>query len=168
MKDPSSFKVQEAKVVLDTVPLFLNRKILSSSQDVLKAIEEKERYKNRDSYYWRDEKERAEAQLNKAFLAFNAEHQALKKEKRQTHYLVLIECSGNNSYGTSVSSRYVVIVDKDNTDKVLGEYHLDSDFVTKALSAYMMTGNKRLKTNEFGKIETDGLTEVEKFVFADE
>ena len=77
----------------------------------------------------------------------------------------MISCSANNSYGSIVSSKYIIIVDKEDTDKVLGEYRIDSDFVKKIVASYFITGEKELKENEFGKIETDGMTTIEKFIF---
>lgn len=168
MKDPSSFKIEKAEVVLDTIPLFLNKQILSCAEDVSNAIDEKNRYKDRDSYLWRKEIERASEKLTNAFLNFSLEYQAQKKKERSVQYLVLINCSANNSYGSLISGKFIVIVDKNNTDKVLGEYNLDSDFAKKFVTAYIMTGNGDLEQNEFGKVETENLSSVEKFIFADE
>ena len=167
MKDPSSFKVEDIDIVLDTIPLFLNKHLLSISEEVSKAMDEKERYEHRDSYYWRDEKERASRKLSNAILSLAEEYQNLKKKEQPVQYMVLINCSGNNSYGSTVSSKYIVIVDKDDTDNVLGVYRLDSDFAKRVVTSYLMTGQGKLKENEFGKINTEGMTQVEKFIFAD-
>ena len=168
MKDPSSFKVEKVEVVYDSIPIFLNKELLSCANDLTKAIDEKNRYNDRDSYLWRKEIDRAKEKLSDAFISFGLKYQELKKKTRSVQYLVLVNCSGNNSYGSTISSKYIVVVDKDKTDKVLGEYRLDSDFAKEVVTAYMMSGNGELKQNEFGKIETEGMTVVEKFIFGDD
>ena len=57
MKDPSSFKVEKIEVLLDTVPLFLNKHLMSLSEKFSEAVDENNRYKDRDKYLWRKAKE---------------------------------------------------------------------------------------------------------------
>lgn len=165
MKDPSSFKVEKAEVVLDTVPIFLNKRVMSLSEKFSDALDENNRYKDRDSYLWRKEKENASEKLTEAMIEFGLEYQIQKSKEQPYQYMVLISCSGNNSYGGTVSSKYIVIVDKEDTDKVLGEYRIDSDFSKKIIASFLISGEEKLKENEFGKIETEGMTTVEKFIF---
>lgn len=169
MKDPSSFKAEKVDVILDTIPIYLNKDILSAAEDFSDAVNEKERYSNRDSYLWRDEISKAQLNLDVARILLNSKISEAKKKKSKPQYLVLMECSGKNSYGGTVSSKYIVIVDKENTEKVLGEYRLDGDFAEKLVVAYMFSvddGFNKLKTNEYGKVETDGMTPLETFLFA--
>lgn len=165
MKDPSSFKVEKIEVLLDTVPLFLNKNLMSLSEKFSEAVDENNRYKDRDNYLWHKEKEKASQNLLESMVAFNLEYKLQKDKEQPYQYMVMISCSANNSYGSIVSSKYIIIVDKEDTDKVLGEYRIDSDFVKKIVASYFITGEKELKENEFGKIETDGMTTIEKFIF---
>ncbi|MBR5730133.1 MAG: hypothetical protein IKX61_08030 [Prevotella sp.] len=167
MKDPSSFKVDNIEVLLDTIPIFMNNRVLSCAEKVSNAIDEQNRYKDRDSYLWRKEQERASEKVRNAILDLKIEYQTQRKKAHNQQYIVLISSSANNSYGSTISSRYIVIVDKDNTNNVLGEYRLDSDFAQKVAASYLLVGGGSLDTNEYGKIETTGMSKIEKFLFGD-
>ena len=167
MKDPSSFNVSEINVILDTVPLYLNHEVLRFSGLYAKAQEEYDRYKNR-SDLWQKEKDEAYRGLDYYKFRMPIFISEQKKTKQPVQYIVLMNCSGKNSYGGIVSSKYILIVDKDNTDKVLGEYILDSEFAKKIITAYIFsTGGEKLKENNYGKIDTDNMSQIEKFLFGD-
>ena len=171
MKDPSSFKAEKVQVLFDTIPIFLNQNILSSAKKCYEAIEDYSRYKERNSYLWQEETEKAKNVMNKAILSLKLDYGLTKTlVSSSINYIVLIKCSGKNSYGGTVSSKYIVIVDKDNTDKVLGDFNIDTDFLKKLLTIYNTIEDKkdRLKENAFGKFETDGMTPLEQFIFEEE
>ena len=138
---------------------------MSLSEKFSEAVDENNRYKDRDNYLWRKEKEKASQNLYESMVAFNLEYKLQNDKEQPYQHMVMISGSDNNSYGSIVSSKYIIIVDKEDTDKVLGEYRIDSDFVKKIVASYFITGEKELKENEFGKIETDGMTTIEKFIF---
>ena len=168
MKDPSSFKAENIQVILDTIPIFLNRELLSAAEEANEALENYNRYKDRDSYLWYDEKQKASSQMSSALLSLGIAYNLAKAKKDKSYeYMVLINCSGKNSYGSTVSSKYIVIVDKDKTDKVIGEYHVNTDFLEKILAIYYTQEDEKakLKENEFGKIDTDNMTPIEQFIF---
>lgn len=168
MKDPSSFKAENIQVILDTIPIFLNRELLSAAEEANEALENYNRYKDRDSYLWYDEKQKASSQMSSALLSLGIAYNLAKAKKDKSYeYMVLINCSGKNSYGSTVSSKYIVIVDKDKKDKVIGEYHVNTDFLEKILAIYYTQEDEKakLKENEFGKIDTDNMTPIEQFIF---
>lgn len=170
MKDPSSFKAEEIDVVLDTIPLYLNHNLLSLGNKAHDALDDVNRYKNRSSSLWYSEQKEASEKLSSTMFEILTSYNELKAKKdKSVHYMVLIKSSGKNSYGGTVSSNYIVIVDKDNTDKVLGEYRVDNDLLEKIVPILTISGegDRLLKENEFGKIDTEGLTKVEQFIFAD-
>lgn len=167
MKVPSSFKVEETEVLLRALPVYLNKKVLSCAQDLRDALKEQERYKNLNSYLWDKEKEDAS---RKVFIAIEALKDKCKDIEERTNksdekYIVLITYSASNSFGVSLQSRHIVIVDKDNTKEVLNDYAVDSDLANRAYFAYLACGNGY--RNKDGEIETYGMGKIEHFIFGD-
>lgn len=168
MKDPSSFKVENIQVILDTIPIFLNQELLSAAEEANDALNDFNRYKDRDSYLWHDEQQKAISKMGSALLSLNVAYNRAKAKKDKSYeYMVLINCSGKNSYGVTVSSKYIVIVDKDKTNKVIGLYDVDTDFLEKVIAIYYNQDEEKakLKENEFGKIDTENMTPIEQFIF---
>ena len=171
MKDPSSFKAENVQVILDTIPVFLNQDLLSAAEKANEALEKYDRYKDRDSYLWYEEKQKASSNMASSLLSLGlAYNLAKEKEDKSFEYMALVNCSGKNSFGGTISSKYIVIIDKDKPEKVLGEYHVDSDFLKKIYAIYYTQSEEKnkLKENEFGKIDTEAMTPIEKFIFNEE
>lgn len=171
MKDPSSFKAEEVDVVLDTIPLFLNNNLLSLGKKASEAMKDVDRYKNRSSSLWYSEQKEASENLSSSLLEIISAYSELKTKKdKSVHYMVLMKCSGKNSYGGTVSSKYIIIVDKEKTDKVLGEFRVDNDLLEKIVPIVTLSGDGKrlLSENEFGKIDTDSLSKIEQFIFSEE
>lgn len=170
MKDPSSFKAENVDVILDTIPIFLNKDLLYAAEKANEALNDYNRYKDRDSYLWRDEQRKATEDVRSALLTLGFSYNLAKEKKDKPYeYMVLMNCSGKNSYGGTVSSKYIIIVDKEKTDKVLGEYRIDSDFVEQIMAIYYSVGEgeQKFKQNDFGKIDTEGMSKVEQFIFSE-
>lgn len=170
MKDPSSFKAEDVEVILDTIPIFLNHDLLTTAEKVNEALKDVNHYKELDSYLWYDELKKATEDLQSAVMTLGLSyHSAKEKKDKPYEYMVLMNCSGKNSYGGTVSSKYIVIVDKEKTDKVLGEYRIDTDFIEQVMAIYYSVGEgeQKFKENDFGKIDTEGMSRVEQFIFSD-
>lgn len=168
MKDPSSFKAENVVVLKDTVPIYLSKDLLSAADKAKDALEDSERYKNRSSYLWYDEQQKASRDFSNSYSMLKSLIESTTKEKPVVEYMVLMKVTGNNSFGGTVSSKYIVIVDKDDTSKVLGEFRLDENLIKKIMIINMTENpGSHLKFNQFGKVDTDGMSELEKFIFSE-
>lgn len=181
MKDPSSFKTEKVEVLLDSIPLYLNHVILSQAKETKKALKDYAYYKDRDFSLWWKEISQAREKLDISLKTLKTTYEIArdievpeelkKKDAKDTsiEYMVLIKCSANNSYGGTVSSKYIVIVDKENNDEVLGYYGIDEDFLENVYTIFYTVDElkDKIKQNQFGKIETEGMTQVEQFIFSD-
>lgn len=164
LKNPESFQVEYISAAIDTIPFFLDNTILKAANETYEAMENYNRYKDR-SYLWASEKSEASS----AFIASKLILDALCKEdnqkEAQTQYVVLMKSSGTNPMGGRVSSKEIVIVDKEDPKKVLGAFNIDKDFIGKFMMAmYSRNPNWEIKENQFGKYETDGMSRIEKFI----
>ena len=179
MKDPSSFKTEKVVVILDSIPLYLNHVILSQAEETKKALENYAYYKDRDYGLWWKEISQAKEKLDISLLTLKTTYtltrdievpkELKKKDAKDTsiEYMVLIDCSAKNSYGGTVSSKYIVIVDKENSDNVLGYYDIDKDFLENLYTIFYSVDElkDKIKQNQFGKIETEGMSQIEQFIF---
>lgn len=163
LKNPDSFQLESIDVSEDTIPFFLDNNIMKAAKASYEAMEKYERYKDR-SYLWAQEKSEASTE----FLASKVVLDALCKDdskEPQVQYVVLMKSSGTNPMGGRVSSKEIVIVDKEDPKKVLGAFQVDQEFIRAYMMAmYCHNPNWALKQNQFGKYETDGMSRIEKFI----
>lgn len=171
MKDPSSFKAENVDVILDTVPVFLKKEILATAKVTLGYVNDVDRYSKRSNLWAKEKSDAQSSAVASMFLLKAMIDSENKKEKEDSdiQYFVLMNVSGKNSYGGVVSSKYIVIVNKDKTDEVLGEYRVDEDLYGCIYTILSVDGkSSRIKTNSFGKTEREGLNKIEQFVFCDD
>lgn len=163
LKNPDSFQLESIDVSEDTIPFFLDNNIMKAAKASYEAMEKYNRYKDR-SYLWAQEKSEASSE----FLASKVVLDALCKDdskEPQVQYVVLMKSSGTNPMGGRVSSKEIVIVDKEDPKKVLGAFQVDQEFIRAFMMAmYCHNPNWDLKQNQFGKYETDGMSRIEKFI----
>lgn len=163
LKNPDSFQLESIDVLKDTIPFFLDNNIMKAAKASYEAIEKYDRYKDR-SYLWAQEKSEASTDV----FAYKTILDALCKDESkepQVQYVVLMKSSGTNSMGGRVSNKEIVIIDKEDPKKVLGAFQVDEEFAKAFMMAmYSRNSNWEIKQNQFGKIETDGMSRIEKFI----
>ena len=179
MKDPSSFKTEKVEVILDSIPLYLNHVILSQAKETKKALKDYAYYKDKDYSLWWKEISQAREKLDISLKTLKTSYELARdievpkelkrKDAKDTsiEYMVLIDCSANNSFSGTVSSKYIVIVDKEKNDEVLGYYGIDEDFLENVYTIFYTVDElkDKIKQNQFGKIETEGMSQIEQFIF---
>lgn len=164
LKNPESFKVEYIDASLDTIPFFLDNNILKAAKETYKSIEKYNRYKDRGSL-WASEQNAASAELFANKLILDALCKEGNDNDPQVQYVVLMKSSGTNPMGGRVSSKEIIIVDKEDPKKVLGAFHIDEDFVGAFMGAmYSRNPNWKLEQNQFGKYDTDGMSRIEQFI----
>lgn len=157
MKDPSSFKAEDVEVILDTVPFFLDKEMLGYASGFVSALEE---YKQTNS-------SRASNYGNECFTALSEKYEESKKHKPLVDYIVLLKCSGNNSVGARISSKCVVVVDKDNPNEVKGVFDVDEDLINGIIEIKKVKDyDFNLEYDRFNRINTEGMTRVEQYIFS--
>ena len=165
MKNPDSFKIESIEVRKDTIPPYLTNEMLSLAEKADDAIDEYNRYKDR-SYLWADEKYKASQKMLSTTEALQSAYEAAMQDEPTIEYVAYVKYSGTNAMGGTVSNRAIVIVDSKDTDKVLGAFDVDRDFINQFV-VIKMVGSKfnfELKQNKFGKYDTEGLPYFEQFV----
>lgn|GEM_PF-2124080 len=163
-KNPESFQVEHIDVSMDTIPFFLDNNILKVAKETYESLEKYNEYSNR-SYLWADEQSAASTQLIANKLILDALCKEDNEKESQVHYVVLMKSSGTNPMGGRVSSKEIVIIDKNDPKKVLGSFNIDKDFMGAFIGAmYSRNPNWEVKQNQFGKYETDGMNRIERFI----
>ena len=171
MKNPDSFKIEYIDIKKDTVPYYFDRVIFSDIAALSEASDDYERYSGM-SDYWEDERRAAARQmLSLSTKMLNAIEVA--KYENSTNpivdYIVCLKASGENSFGATVSSRYICVVDSNDLSNVLCVYDLDNDFI-EAIAALMVFDEDfkaRLSKDRFGNYDKSKLTFVEQFILTD-
>ena len=170
MKDPSSFEVIKSQVVLDTIPFFLNNDLLLAANGVNYCFDQYTAYNGIPTYgnaYLDAQKKAREKVYNDALAKMHQKYLAAKNNPNKlVANIVLIQCSSKNSRGGTVGGRYVVIVDKDNPDDVLGTFAIDSEFIKEIVAIYLNEEAEKYKLNqdELG-LDPGKLTPVEAMIF---
>ncbi len=163
--DPKSFKTKKIEVVIDTVPLYLNYDLLNLAEKFYEKAKEVDYYDKLGDYYY-DEARSAYNEGTSLLKSLKKLYQEKLGKDRPVEYIVLIEFSAKNAYGAEVPMRCISIVDRDNLNNVLGYYFLDHDQLDKIFVIFhnLMDWGP-IKQNEFGKIDTDGMSIIEQFIF---
>lgn len=170
MKDPSSFEVIKSQVVLDTIPFFLNNDLLLAANGVNYCFDQYTAYNGIPTHgnaYLAAQKTAREKVYNDALAKMHQKYLAAKNNPNKlVANIVLIQCSSKNSRGGTVGGRYVVIVDKDNPDDVLGTFAIDSEFIKEIVAIYLNEEAEKHKLNqdELG-LDPSKLTPVEAMIF---
>lgn len=169
MKNPESLKILSCEVRLDTAPFYLSEELFDIADKFNEAVDEYNRYKDR-SYLWVDEKLESikKMQTSKEMLQ-TAYKVAQDNDSTEVEYIAYVKSSGTNPMGGTVSSSTIIILDKNNPEKIIGSFIVDKDFIERFV-AIKMAGSDfeyEFKTNKFGKYITDGLPYLEKFVMND-
>lgn len=165
MRNPDSFKIESIEVRKDTVPQYITNDLLSLADKASDALEEYTRYQNL-GYLWADEKYESSKKMFAATSELQTAYDQAMKEKPTVEFVAYVKFSGTNAMGGTVSNSAIVIVDSKDTNKILGTFNIDQDFV-KQFVTIKMVGSKfnfNLEQNKFGKYETDGLPYFEKFI----
>lgn len=166
LKNPESFKIELMEIRKDTIPAYLSNEMLTLAEKANDAFEEYNRYKDR-SYLWADEKYQASQKMLSTTQELQTAYEsAINEDSPTVEYIAYVKFSGTNAMGGTVSSRAIVIVDRNDPKKILGVFDIDKDFVEKFI-VIKMVGSKfkfELKQNKFGKYETEGLPYFEQFI----
>ena len=169
MKNPESLKILSCEVRLDTVPFYLSEELLDLADKFDEAMDEYNRYKDR-SYLWVDEKLESIQKMQTAKETLQTAYKvAQENDSTEIEYIAYVKSSGTNPMGGTVSNSTIVILDKNNPDKILGSFIVDKDFIKQFVVLKMAGSNfeYEFKTNKFGKYITDGLPYFEQFVMND-
>lgn len=167
LKNPESFKVEYIDVAIDTIPFFLDNNILKVAKETYESLEKYNRYKDR-GYLWASETSAASSELLANKLILDALCQEGNENETQVQYVVLMKSSGTNPMGGRVSSKEIVIIDKEDPKKVLGAFNIDNEFIGAFMGAmYSRNPKWDIKQNQFGKYETDGMSRIERFIIED-
>ena len=166
MKDPNSFEVIKSQVVLDTIPFFLNNDLLLAANGVNYCFDQYTAYNGIPTYgnaYLDAHKKAREKVYIDALAKMHQKYLAAKNNPNKlVANIVLIQCSSKNSLGGTVGGRYVVIVDKDNPDDVLGTFAINSEFIKEIVAIYLNEEDEKhkLDQDELG-LYTSKLTPIE-------
>lgn len=169
MKDPSSFKVEKSQVVLDKVPFFLDTDLLVAAYGVNYGLDQLKVYNNipyTGNSYLESSKVAARKVYEDAITEMHEKYK-LAKGKEKLEYIVLITCTAKNSLGGTVASQYVVIVDKDNPNNVLGSYAVDKDFINNVTAIYLHEDAEKgkLDRDQYGKLDDSKLSPAEALIW---
>ena len=168
LKNPESLKIEAMSIDKDTVPYYLSTEVLDMAEECVETLEEYTKYRER-GHLWEDEKTKAMFEHMFARMKLeNLKDSLLNKEDVNIEYLACVNYSGTNSMGGIVSSRSIFIMDKEEPSKILGVFDADEDFVKKVLSIKMILEDFEIKSNQYGKYETDNMSNIEQFIFHQE
>lgn len=167
MKDPESLKIESIEVFKDTIPVFLNNDILSATKKTVEAMKEFSYYSEKDDYLWYSEKRKSAQKFGEVQDNLKALTQSALDAEPVIEYVAIMKCSGKNSYGGTASSKHILIFDKNNPEKIIGEFDIDSDFMEKYIAFKMSTSPNSIKQNQFGKFETDNMPKIEQFILSE-
>lgn len=163
MKNPESFKILSMEIRKDTVPFYLSNDVLKKAEKTKDAFKEYDRYKDRN-YLWADEKYESRKNLMKAKEELDEEYKSAKYEPAEIEDIVYIKSSGTNSIGGTISSSFIVIINKEDPTDILGVFHVDEDFVQQYVIIKLMCEGFDFKKNKFGKYEVEGLPYIDQFI----
>lgn len=167
MKNPESLKILSCEIRKDTIPFWLSENMFDLAEKCDKAMDKFNHYSDM-SYLFIDEKIESANEFSSAREALiNAYKYEQQNDSAEIEYVAYIKSSGTNPMGGTVSNSTIVIIDKDNPEKILGSYVVDSDFIGKFAVIKMLGADYEFKTNKFGKYETEGLPYIEQFIMND-
>lgn len=168
LKNPDSFNVISVETQLDTIPFYLRKDILSTAKEYAEALDKWDRYKDM-SYLWATEKKKY---LSNALTLHNKLQSLCKDEQTylsSKEYIVYIEYSGTNSIGGILTNREIVIIKKDNPNKVIGSFLIDKDFIGQFFCIKSaIDSDFNLPRNLYGKFELENLPYIERFILSEE
>ncbi len=168
VQDPSSLKIENIEILFDTVPVYLNYELLSEAMSIKEKVD-KLTYYIQLGDLWEDEASESYQIFTNSTKSFKSKYEKIQNEKdKSEEYIVLLKFSANNPYGVNALGKSIVIIDKKQKEKVLGFYYVDPDFVNKYLAMYMAVRDwkEKIKLNEYGLIDTVGLSHIEKFILS--
>lgn len=169
MKNPESLKILSCEVRLDTVPFYISDELLDMADKFDEAMDKYNRYKDR-GYLWIDEKLESIQNLQSSKELLQSAYKAAQEnDSTEIEYIAYVKSSGTNPMGGTVSSSTILILDKNNPEKILGSFIVDKDFIKQFVVLKMAGSNfeYEFKTNKFGKYITDGLPYFEQFIMND-
>lgn len=167
MKNPESLKILSCEIRKDTIPFWLSENMFDLAEKCDKAMDKFNHYKDM-SYLFIDEKIESANEFSSAREALiNAYKYEQQNDSAEIEYVAYVKSSGTNPMGGTVSNSTIVIIDKDNPEKILGSYVVNSDFIGKFAVIKMLGADYEFKTNKFGKYETEGLPYIEQFIMND-
>ena len=168
LKNPESLKIEAMSIYKDTVPYYISTEVLDMAEDCVETLEEYTKYSERGRL-WEEEKTKAMFEHMFARMELeNVKDSLLNKESVNIEYLACVNYSGTNAMGGIVSSRSIFIMDKEEPSKILGVFDADEDFVKKVLTIKMILEDFEIKSNQYGKYETDNMSNIEQFIFHQE
>lgn len=164
MKNPESLKILSCEVRLDTIPFYLSNEMFKMTVEAKEALDKFYRY-NKMGYLFATE---ALEWSNKATDAKEALSLAYKTARENDpidiEYIAYVRSSGTNAIGGTVSNTSVFILDKDDPEKILGVYTVDTDFIQQFVTLKIFCEDYEFKQNKFGKFITDDMPYFEQFV----
>lgn len=145
---PDNAEVEVIYSGLDTVPYFLMDNMLSMTDKHIEHTNSWSPSKNEIL-----EKDREE--IRAAYKSYIA--------KPNVAYVTCVEMRENTPLGTN-KERLIVICDKDNSENILGFRKVYYEYRHKYYTLRSVCERYSIEKNEYGKIKTDGMNEIEKFI----
>ena len=145
---PDNAEVEVIYSGLDTVPYFLMDNMLSMTDKHIEHTNSWSPSKNEIL-----EKDREE--IRAAYKSYIA--------KPNVAYVTCVEMRENTPLGMN-KERLIVICDKDNPENILGFRKVYYEYRHKYYTLRSVCERYSIEKNEYGKIKTDGMNEIEKFI----
>lgn len=145
---PDNAEVEVIYSGLDTVPYYLMDNMLTMTDKHIEHTKSWSRYQNEIL-----DKDREE--IRTAYQSYKA--------NPNVAYVTCVEMRENTPLGTN-KERLVVICDKDNPENILGIMNADYQYRHRYYTLRSVCERYSIEKNEYGKIKTDGMNELEKFI----
>lgn len=146
---PDNAEVEIVYSGLDTVPYYLMDNMLTMTDNHLEHVKS-----------WSSSSK--EEILNKDREEIRAAYQSYKANPNVA-YVMCVETRENTPLGMH-KERRIVICDKDNSENILGTMNADYQYRHRYYTLRSVCERYSVEKNEYGKIKTDGMNEIEKFI----
>lgn len=172
-----SLTFNRVDVITDTVPIFLNKAILDSVASIYKAEKDLQYIQSQQGMLLPFEKSSYNSKLKEAQDILQKAQDNFRKLCTETKETSQIESIVIASYtwkgvltGSSKTGKAIIVVDKEQQDKVLGGYFLDDYSLERPnfgdrVKLILSLNGKELKETPYGKIDSKYLTTIENFIF---
>lgn len=145
---PDNAEVEVIYSGLDTVPYYLMDNMLTMTD---KHIEHTKSWSSDKNEILENDRE----EIRAAYQSYKA--------NPNVAYVTCVEMRENTPLGTN-KERLVVICDKDNPENILGIMNADYQYRHRYYTLRSVCERYSIEKNEYGKIKTDGMNEIEKFI----
>lgn len=86
-------------------------------------------------------------------------------EWKETEAYIATGIANFNLFGHESAAKCIVLIDKENPDSVIGHFVVNVNFKKVTKTILQASRGISFSKNEFGKLNTDSLTPLEKFIF---